>query len=230
MPLPWEEIEEVLKENRVMMCKLEPLRFGPEFTIHDLRNRGLKLDKWPLIGAKTLRISLSPSLSSIMSGFKKDARYCIRQVTNLNPQITKNNFDKFFEIWREANRIKRLWTPKKKDYQSLVDSFGKKCFCVMVNDLAGCLVLMHERMAYYFYSGALPEGKVRNLPYLVAWEAMKEAKIRGCLVWDWEGIYDTRWPNKGWRGFSHFKKSFGGEEVQFPGSFNRWMWPYRKGF
>jgi len=59
--------------------------------------------------------------------------------------------------------------------------------------------------------------------YLVVWELMQEAKKRGCKTWDWEGIYDERWPNKGWKGFTHFKKSFGGYEVEFPGSFTRWF-------
>jgi peptidoglycan pentaglycine glycine transferase (the first glycine) len=65
-----------------------------------------------------------------------------------------------------------------------------------------------------------------NLPYFIVWEAMKEAKKRGCKIWDFEGIYDARWPNKSWLGFSHFKKSFGGEEIEFPGSFEKWRWPF----
>jgi lipid II:glycine glycyltransferase (peptidoglycan interpeptide bridge formation enzyme) len=87
------------------------------------------------------------------------------------------------------------------------------------------MILMHERVAYYYYAGATKEGNNANLPYLVAWEAMKAAKERGCKVWDWEGIYDSRWPNKGWRGFSHFKRSFGGVEVEYPGCFSLWRWP-----
>lgn len=223
LPLPWEEISQILKNNRVFMCKLEPTG-STQYSV--LSAQGFRLDKWPLIGAKTLRLSLSLSLRNIYAGFRKDARYCLRQALSAKHKVLKNNYDDFYNIWKQANRIKHLWTPKKRDYQSLVKSFGKKCFCITIDNLAGCLVLTHKGVAYYYYSGSLPEGKRKNIPYLVVWEAMKQAKKRGCKIWDFEGIYDERWPNKGWKGFSHFKKSFGGTEVEFPGSFTRWMWPF----
>ncbi len=185
------------------------------------------------MGTKTLRVSLSPSLSSILAGFKKDARAALRNLSMTNYQLSINDFENFYELWRKAAKIKRLWIPPARDYGALVEVFGKKCFCVTINGLAGCLVLMHKGVAYYYYSGALPEGKRLNLPYLVVWEAMKEARKRGCKQWDFEGIYDSRWPSKGWVGFSHFKRSFGGEEFEFPGCFTRWMWPFplrHKGF
>jgi lipid II:glycine glycyltransferase (peptidoglycan interpeptide bridge formation enzyme) len=52
---------------------------------------------------------------------------------------------------------------------------------------------------------------------------MQEAKKRKCKLWDFEGIYDERFPNKDWLGFSHFKKSFGGSEILFPGSVTKWF-------
>jgi lipid II:glycine glycyltransferase (peptidoglycan interpeptide bridge formation enzyme) len=53
---------------------------------------------------------------------------------------------------------------------------------------------------------------------------MKEAKKRGSLVWDFEGIFDQRFPNKDILGYTHFKKSFGGKEIEFPGAFTKWFW------
>lgn len=47
------------------------------------------------------------------------------------------------------------------------------------------------------------------------------AKKRGCKIFDFEGIYDERFPNKSWLGFTHFKKSFGGYEVSYPGTYTK---------
>jgi len=246
LPLPWSEIDKVLRENRVMMCKLEPLsispchpplKFSPAARVFAVRGgnsegvipAGFRQDNWPLLGTKTLRVDLSRPLGLIRQSFKKDARYCLRRVHGSPSKVSKNHFEDFYQIWKKSGKIKRLWIPSERSYQALVEVFGEKAFCVTVNNLAGCLVLTHERTAYYYYSGALPEGKRFNLPYLVVWEAMKEAKKRGCKQWDFEGIYDSRWPNKGWRGFSHFKKSFDGIEVEFPGCFTKWMWPFPLG-
>lgn len=196
------------KITGVWMTKIEPLNTPP---------KTFKQDSWPLLASKTLRVDLSKT------NFKKDCRYALKRLENKNWKIEKNNFDKFYEIWKKAAGIKKLWIPNKKDYEALINAFKDKCFCITINDLSGAVMLMHDKMAYYYYSACLSEGKKLNLPYLVVWECMQEAKKWGCKLWDFEGIYDERWPNKGWKGFTHFKKSFGGEEVEFPGSFTRWF-------
>ena len=129
----------------------------------------------------------------------------------------------FYKIWKKSAKRKSLWIPPVKDYLSLLKSFDKNCFCITIDDQAGAVILVHDSVAYYYYAGATGEGTKQNLPYLIVWKAMQEAKKRKCKIWDFEGIYDERWPNKGWKGFSHFKKSFGGYEVEFPGSFTKWF-------
>jgi lipid II:glycine glycyltransferase (peptidoglycan interpeptide bridge formation enzyme) len=55
----------------------------------------------------------------------------------------------------------------------------------------------------------------------LVWEAIKRAKKMGCRTFDFEGIDDPRFPIRAWRGFSHFKKSFGGKEIDYPGCFKK---------
>jgi len=227
LPLPWKKIEEVLRRERAFTCKLEPIiPPGSPFGHPGGDWKGFKQDGWPLLGTKTQRVNLRPSEKDIFESFKKDARYVLRKLQDARYKIQINKFEDFYETWRKSARRKNLWIPKQKDYRALVDCFGKKCFCITAGELAGALILTHRGTAYYYYAGATKTGNEQNLPYLAVWEAMKESKGRGCRVWDWEGIYDARWPNKGWRGFSHFKKSFGGREVEYPGCFNRWQWPW----
>lgn len=216
LPLPWSKIRTALKRHHVWMTKLEPANIHPV-------PKGFHQDKWPLLATKTQQISLNPSLSHIKKQFKKDARYCLLKVQSSELIVHRNNYDGFYELWKRAARIKKLWIPPKKHFDALVESFGKNCFCITINDLAGALILIHDRIAYYYYAAALPEAKKLYLPYSSVWESIKEAKKRGCKIWDWEGICDERWPNKSWIGFTHFKKSFGGYEVSFPGSFTRWF-------
>jgi len=206
LPMNWEKI---LQRNRVVMCKLEPLT----------KPTGWKQDNWPLLGTKTLRVDLKLSEEKLLKSFKKDCRYSLRKFQETRNKIQTNEFDKFYGIWRKSARRKNLWIPGEKEYRALIECFGKKCFCVVVGEEAGAVILTHKKTAYYYYAGSSTKS---DLPYLAVWEAMKEAKRRGCTTWDFEGIYDARWPNKGWKGFSHFKKSFGGREVEFPGCFTRW--------
>ncbi len=194
----------------VWMTKFEPVNFGQV-------PKGFRQDGWPLLASKTLRVDLNDINP------KKDANYCIRKAQSIKHKVRRNDFGEFYKLWKKAAGIKRLWIPPEKDYWALTNAFGKNSFCVTIDDLAGAVVLAHQKTAYYYYAAALPEAKGFYLPYLIVWELMKEARKRGCKVWDWEGVYDERWPNKGWKGFTHFKKSFGGYEVEFPGSFTRWF-------
>lgn len=215
---PLENIENILRKNRVMMIRVEPMK--------GQKPSGYRVSNWPLLGTKTLRVDLRPDEKEIFNSFKKDCRYIIKKLLISNYLISNNNFNDFYQIWRQSAKRKNLWIPKKKEYESLIKAFGKNVFCLTVNDMAGALVLTHKEIAFYYYAGSTKEGTMLNLPYLIVWEAMREAKKRRCKIWDFEGIYDTRWPNKGWLGFSHFKKSFGGEETEFPGSFEKWRWPF----
>lgn len=209
-PLRWNNVNKVLKENRVWITKLEPITLGK-------LPSGFRQDNWPLLATKTLRVDLDNIKP------KKDARYCIRKTLSTKHEILKSDFGVFYKLWKKSAGIKGLWVPSEKDYFSLINAFEKNAFCVTIDNLAGAVVLIHQKTAYYYYAACLPAGKQLHLPYLVVWELMKEAKKRGCKIWDWEGIYDERWPNKGWKGFTHFKKSFGGYEAEFPGSFTRWF-------
>ncbi|MDO8488235.1 MAG: peptidoglycan bridge formation glycyltransferase FemA/FemB family protein [bacterium] len=219
LPLPWGKIDPILKKHRVWMTKLEPW----DVKLANLKSKGFRQDRWPLLATKTQRINLSVSLPGIKSGFKKDARYSLRKSEGLHLSSERNNFPKFYSIWTKANRVKKLWTPPRHQFDSLIKAFGSNCFCITVKESAGALVLVHQKIAYYYYAASLPEAKRLSLPYFVVWNLIKEAKKQGCVTWDWEGIFDLRWPTKSWKGFTHFKKSFGGEEISFPGSFTRWF-------
>ena len=83
--------------------------------------------------------------------------------------------------------------------------------------LAGTLLLFHNKIAYYWQAAATEKGKKMLAPTLLLWEAIKLAKKKDYEAFDFEGIYDERFPkNKSWLGFTHFKKGFGGKEVFYP--------------
>lgn len=173
--------------------------------------------------SKTLRVDLTLPKTKIFDQFKKDCRYVLRKLEIRNWKLEVNEFKEFYEIWQKSAKRKSLWIPKEREYFNLVKCFKNKCFCITINNEAGALILIHDSVAYYYYAGATKEGVKQNLPYLVVWKCIQEAKKRKCKLWDFEGIYDNRWPNKSWLGFSHFKKSFGGTEMLFPGSKIKWF-------
>jgi lipid II:glycine glycyltransferase (peptidoglycan interpeptide bridge formation enzyme) len=141
----------------------------------------------------------------------------------------------FISLWHKNAQSRGFWVPIKKEIQALYEAFGKDA-CLLLdyhsNDLnhrtrllAGALIIFSNQTAYYFHAASSPEGRKMSAPYLIVWEAIKLAKKRGCKIFDFEGIYDERFPNKSWLGFTHFKKSFGGKEIEYPGCFIKFYNP-----
>jgi len=220
------ELLTLFKEEKIVMCKLEPEIQNNEFKELLVNKYKFLPDNSPLLGTKTIRVNLKPDIDNIFESFKKDCRYSIRKAASEKIDIEVNKYDGFYEIWTQSAKRKKIWIPGKDDFSKLIKVFGQKAFTISINSHAGAMVIVHKKTAFYYYAGATKLGTEKNLPYIVVWEAMKHAKEMGAEVWDFEGVYDERWPNKGWLGFSHFKKSFGGVEVEFPGCFVKWRWPF----
>lgn len=131
----------------------------------------------------------------------------------------------FVNLWHKNAWTRGFWIPIKKQIKALWEAFGHDAYLVTCHvspvtyqdSIAGALIVIHDNIAYYFHAASSPEGRKLSAPYLVVWEAIKLAKIKGCKIFDFEGIYDERFPNKSWLGFTHFKKSFGGKEMNYPG-------------
>ena len=55
-----------------------------------------------------------------------------------------------------------------------------------------------------------------SIPYLLQWEAIKEAKNRGCKMYDFWGFTDPKKePRHPWAGPTLFKMGFGGRAYEY---------------
>lgn len=175
---------------------------------------------------KTLKLDLTPSREDILGQTTKEARYEIRKAEK-NKTIVKNsqNIEIFCQLWQENAWRRGFWLPFKKEIRSIYEAFGKNSFLLLgyldSKPLAGALILVCGKTAYYFHAASTPLGRKMAAPSLLIWEAIKLAKNKGCRLFDFEGLYDERFPNRSWLGFTHFKQSFGGKVVTFPGTYTK---------
>jgi len=81
--------------------------------------------------------------------------------------------------------------------------------------IASVLIIFTKSTAFY-HQGASLHTKV-PATYLLQWEAIKEAKKRGCSYYNFWGIYDEKNQRapKSWRGLTLFKTGFGGEKIAY---------------
>lgn len=79
--------------------------------------------------------------------------------------------------------------------------------------LASSLIIFTESTAFY-HQGASIHTKI-PAAYLLQWQAIKEAKKRGCLLYNFWGIYQENRTPKSWQGLTLFKTGFGGKKISY---------------
>ncbi len=185
--------------------------------------------------SKTIQLDLSKAEQILLSEMKQKTRYNVRLTQKEKSIVIKRSTDisTFLRLWKSTALTRGTWLPQQKEIRTIFESFGKKAHLYMafsnsksvqyVNTLykqpvAGLIVIDSPDTAYYLYAASTYGGKKLFAPTLLSWEAIREAKKRKLKIFDFDGIYDERFPRqtKAWRGFTKFKEGFGGKVVEFP--------------
>lgn len=223
--VPFNQINQLIKKHHVLVIYLEPLTAKQAVLAnqHDFR-----LSKSPYLPTKTIQLGLTQSEEKILDQMKKDCRYAIRKTENSPLQIIKlAALPAFHRAWKKSVNWQR-WVPSLKSLQRLKKAFGKNALFLAATSpsgepIAGTIILIAAKRAYYYHAFTSKAGRRALAQYLLVWQAIKLTKKAGCQIFDFEGIYDNRFPNKSWLGFTHFKKSFGGKEIEYPGCFVKYQ-------
>lgn len=239
----FENLKRICKQHRVAVVYLEPGErvLNSEFRIQNYENKlkeeGFRKSKGSYLPRKTIWIDLKKSHKKLLNEMKSKTRYNIglakRRSVNLKisggVQLIKTGLaDEFYSLLRQNARRLKIFKIPKSWFDSLVKSFDKKCFCILAfyNDrlVGGNFFMTSSNICFYSHNGSTELGRKMMAPSLCVWEGMVEAKRRGLTIFDFDGIYDGSKALGRWKGFSRFKKGFGGEEVEFVGQFVKWYW------
>ena len=227
-PIDHKKLKQLQKKHWVFLTKLEP------FEIERTNNgqvyfKLFKKTGFPLTPTKTIWINLAKTESQLLKEMKPKTRYNLKKAQKNNfkvkiipgNKITEQQLKDFYQLWSKNKPHDFVFKPSYYELKSLLDSFSDKCFFVFFKKgdaflevgnalLASCLILTSKNMAFYWHNCSTKEGKKYFAPTLCVWEAIKESKKRKLDIFDFEGVWDERYPklNKGWKGFTRFKKGF----------------------
>lgn len=175
----------------------------------------------------TWKLDLTPSEDELLKNMRKTTRYLIRQVEK-NPDIAieKSTDIKDIEIYRILNNA----VAKRQNFVAFSDEYIKNEFEVFSKDgqamwffgkyknemAAGALVIFWSGIGFYHQAASLAKYAKLSIPYLLQWEAIREAKKRGCKLYDFWGFTDPqKYPKHPWAGPSLFKMGFGGKAQEY---------------
>ena len=223
--LLWAEIDLVCKQNRAIFLKLEPdawMNVEPE-------TWNLKLETSPhnIQPPHTIIIDIRGKEEEILARMKQKTRYNIRLAEKKGVTVrTWDDIESFHKMMlitggRDGFGIHSL-EYYKRAYE-LLQPKGLGEILVAEYDgkpLAALFVARNGNRAYYLYGASTDEERNRMPTYLLQWEAMKWAKVRGGEEYDLWGVpdedeatleanFESR--HDGLWGVYRFKRGFGGE-------------------
>lgn len=175
----------------------------------------------------TWRLDLLPINEDLVHSMRKTTRYLIKKASenkDITIEITAD--PKYIETYQKLNKA----VSKRQNFVPFSDKAIQKEFEIFHKDnevvflfgkykgevVAGAMIIFWSGIAFYHQAASLGKFSKFSIPYLLQWEAIKEAEKKGCAVYDFWGFTDPeKHPHHPWAGPTLFKMGFGGYKKEF---------------
>ncbi len=220
-----EAINPLAKEENAVFYRLDPyLKELPRIKGFHQHHQGFQPED-------TLSLDIEPSEEEILNQMKPKGRYNIRLAEKKGVKIHKSDpenskqfekdIDAYHQIMLETTARDHFQGHRKNFYRNMVKILteaqkGALYIAEYENQpIAAIIVTFFKDTAVYYYG--VSSNAHRNLmaPYLLQWEAIKDAKKQNIKYYDFLGIAPENAKNHPWKGVTEFKEKFGGQRVTY---------------
>lgn len=226
LQLLFDELRKKARNDKVIF-----LRFDPIEKLSIVNSQLSIVETIDVQPKKTLILDISKSEEDILRGMHQKTRYNIRLSKKKGVEIKiveaqdlapfEKDFDEWWNIMEETCKRDGFRLHAKDYYLKQLQIKNEKLKIRLVvaryqgKIIAGNIISFFGDMATYVHGASSNEYRNVMAPYALQWHTIQEAKKYGCKYYDFYGIDEKKWP-----GFTRFKKGFGGEEVNYPGTFD----------
>jgi len=210
------------KKNGAWFLRLAPFWLDDQPVKDKLVKLGFRPAPTHVHAERTWNLSLEPDEEALMQAMRKTTRWSVRKAVSegVRVEISANSED--VELYRRLEEK----TVKRKHFIPYSLEFEEKLFEVFAPEdqiaifkgvwqdkvLCAAVVIFWQKQAFYYLGASSLEEPKIPASHLVQWEIIKEAKRRGCRLYNFWGIASTDDQSHPWWGITLFKKGFGGYE------------------
>jgi len=241
-PFPDQNLAEALvkigQDNNCAFIKVEPNVLSEELRIQnsELGNQ-FKISPKPLFTKYNFILDLNKSEDEILKAMHPKTRYNIKVAQKHGVTVEEKSddqgFAEFLKLHFETTKRQGFHSHNKTYHQQvwkILNEAGQaKILVASLGNipLAAWELFTFKDTLYYPYGGSSklhPEVMANNL---LAWEAIKLGKRLGLKRFDmWGALSPNPNPKDSWIGFHRFKKGYGGELVEYLGTYDLILnWP-----
>jgi len=215
------ELKKIGKKEEVNFIRVAPVWEKNEENIEIFKKLGFRNAPIHMHPELTWELDITPSEDELLMGMRKTTRYLIRQgLKSKDIEIFQSKNLKDIEVFDEINKQ----TVKRHDFIPFSLEFLRKQFSAFNQDnqisiflgkykgevIASGIFVFWQNIGFYHHGASSLKYPKIPISYLIQWEAIKEAKKRGCQLFNFWGIAPEGVKSHPWAGLSLFKKGFGG--------------------
>lgn len=227
------ELKEIAKQEKVDFVRIAPIWERTEENQRIFKNLGFREAPIHIHPEVTWALDISLPENEILMGMRKTTRNLIRRAKKERVEIFQESTLRGVE---EFNRL-YLSTVSRHHFVPFSLKYLRNEFLSFYPDnqivvffarhkneiLASAMLIYWQRVAFYHQGASIPS----KIPaaYLLQWEAIREAKKRGCHLYNFWGIVpeikteedlkDSNIRKHPWWGLSLFKIGFGGFRQEY---------------
>lgn len=179
----------------------------------------------------TVIIDLTQSEETLLAGMKEKCRYNIRLAARKGVTVRRSGEEElevFYRLFQETAQRDGI-AIHSRDYYAALFALAKEQDGVEARlylashegeDLGAIITLFRGKEGTYLYGASSNSKRNFMAPYLLQWNAMKDARAFGCERYDLFGIPPTDDPGHPMAGLYRFKTGFGGTIIHRSGSWD----------
>ena len=220
----WREVDLICKQNKAIFLKVEPDSWDDAF---HLPHSAFRVSPHNIQPPRTITIDIKDNEETILAKMKPKCRYNTRLAEKKGITVHAwNDIQSFHEMMTVTGGRDNFGVHSKEYYQRAYKLFHQKGTCELLvaeyegKPLASLMVFANGKRAWYVYGASNDQERNRMPTYLLQWEAIRWAKVRGCEEYDLWGVpdeneetleanFETR--HDGLWGVYRFKRGFGDE-------------------
>lgn len=246
-----EKLKEIAREENCGFIRINPILERNEENNEIFKKLGFRQAPLQMHPEASWKLDIRFGEDELLKNMRKTTRYLIRQtIQNKEIQLYQGGKDdiKLFSDLHKRVSQRQNFVPFSLEYLenefSIFDKPARNAFGIADAGgdnqafllfgkykgeiAAGCFVVFWSGIGFYHHAVSLPEYAKFYIPYLLQWEAIKEAQKRGCYLYDFWGYVEPTSKHP-WAGPTLFKMGFGGnthfyvKTQDFPLSKKYWL-------
>src|SRR5579859_2126981 len=230
-------LRQLAKKHQALFVKMEP-NVGHQVDIPSalpqiaqfLKENGALPGK-PLFTKYTFQLDLSPTEDQLFAKLNNKTRYNVNLAFRKGVQIfentTKEGMEEYLKILAETTKRQGFYAHSPQYFNTLWETLGNsgmlRIFQAVYENqvLVSWIMFIFNGVLYYPYGASRDIHREVMASNLMMWEMIKFGKNNDCNMFDmWGSLGPEPDAKDPWFGFHRFKKGYGGELIEFVGTYD----------